>query len=60
MKLGVKCNVNSAGFTFREKNIVAPTPIQAATWPIALQGRDLVGISQTGSGKTLGVGLCAH
>lgn len=31
----------------------APTPIQAQAWPVALQGRDLIGISQTGSGKTL-------
>ncbi|KAK5642147.1 hypothetical protein RI129_008314 [Pyrocoelia pectoralis] len=30
-----------------------PTPIQAQGWPIALSGRDLVGIAQTGSGKTL-------
>ncbi|GBO02074.1 putative ATP-dependent RNA helicase DDX5 [Araneus ventricosus] len=30
-----------------------PTPIQAQGWPIALSGRDMVGISQTGSGKTL-------
>ncbi|XP_054716598.1 probable ATP-dependent RNA helicase DDX17 isoform X3 [Uloborus diversus] len=29
-----------------------PTPIQAQVWPIALSGRDLVGIAQTGSGKT--------
>ncbi|XP_049777200.1 uncharacterized protein LOC126174852 isoform X1 [Schistocerca cancellata] len=30
-----------------------PTAIQAQGWPIALSGRDLVGIAQTGSGKTL-------
>lgn len=31
----------------------APTAIQAQGWPLALSGRDLVGIAQTGSGKTL-------
>ncbi|XP_076292449.1 putative ATP-dependent RNA helicase DDX5 isoform X1 [Lasioglossum baleicum] len=31
-----------------------PTPIQAQGWPIALSGKDLVAIAQTGSGKTLG------
>ncbi len=30
-----------------------PTPIQAQSWPIALSGRDAVGIAETGSGKTL-------
>lgn len=29
-----------------------PTPIQAQGWPMALSGRDVVGIAQTGSGKT--------
>lgn len=29
-----------------------PTPIQAQGWPLALSGRDVVGIAQTGSGKT--------
>lgn len=31
-----------------------PTCIQAQGWPIALSGKNLVGIAQTGSGKTLG------
>jgi ATP-dependent RNA helicase DDX5/DBP2 len=32
---------------------VRPTPIQSQAWPILLNGNDLVGIAQTGSGKTL-------
>ncbi|KAK7266065.1 hypothetical protein RIF29_18705 [Crotalaria pallida] len=39
--------VQSAGFS-------APTPIQAQSWPIAIQSRDIVAIAKTGSGKTLG------
>lgn len=30
-----------------------PSPIQAQSWPILLQGKDLIGIAQTGTGKTL-------
>lgn len=37
----------------QEQKYQAPTCIQAQGWPIALSGRDLVGIAQTGSGKTL-------
>jgi len=34
---------------------IRPTPIQSQAWPILLNGNDLVGIAQTGSGKTLSV-----
>jgi ATP-dependent RNA helicase DDX5/DBP2 len=31
-----------------------PTAIQAQSWPICLQGKDFIGLAETGSGKTLG------
>jgi len=34
-----------------------PSPIQALAIPVALAGRDLIGLSQTGSGKTAAFGL---
>ncbi|EMD35512.1 hypothetical protein CERSUDRAFT_139322 [Gelatoporia subvermispora B] len=34
-----------------------PTPIQAEALPLAMQGRDIVGVAETGSGKTLAYGL---
>jgi ATP-dependent RNA helicase RhlE len=34
-----------------------PTPIQAQAIPIALEGKDIVGASQTGTGKTAAFGL---
>ena len=42
-----KALMMSAGFT-------APTPIQAQAWPVCMEGRDIVSVSRTGSGKTLG------
>src|SRR5690349_1184447 len=41
----------------REENYLTPTPIQAQTIPIALTGRDVVGIAQTGTGKTAAFAL---
>lgn len=37
----------------RQAGFKAPTAIQSQGWPMALSGRDLVGIAATGSGKTL-------
>jgi superfamily II DNA/RNA helicase len=42
-----------------ERGIMTPFPIQAATIPDALAGRDILGRGQTGSGKTLAFGLPA-
>jgi len=36
---------------------VSPTPIQHKAIPLALEGKDLVGIAQTGTGKTLAFGI---
>lgn len=35
-----------------ELNIISPTPIQAKSFPVILSGRDMMGIAQTGTGKT--------
>lgn len=35
------------------KDFKAPTPIQAAAWPFLLDGRDVIGVAETGSGKTM-------
>ena len=41
----------------QREGFAEPFPIQAATLPDALAGRDLLGRGQTGSGKTLAFGL---
>jgi ATP-dependent RNA helicase RhlE len=40
-----------------EEKYTQPTPIQAQTIPYALAGRDIVGIAQTGTGKTAAFAL---
>ena len=41
----------------KEENYLTPTPIQAQTVPLAMTGRDVVGIAQTGTGKTAAFAL---
>ena len=40
-----------------DQGYVHPTPIQAQAIPIVLQGRDVMGAAQTGTGKTAGFSL---
>lgn len=37
----------------KEQGFPKPTAIQCQGWPMALSGRDMIGIASTGSGKTL-------
>ncbi|KAK3584900.1 hypothetical protein CHS0354_021773 [Potamilus streckersoni] len=39
--------------TIYAQKFTEPSPIQCQSWPVLLQGRDLIGIAQTGTGKTL-------
>ncbi|KAF5342497.1 hypothetical protein D9611_001691 [Ephemerocybe angulata] len=45
--------------SIRAQGFPAPTPIQCQAWPMALSGRDVVAIAQTGSGKTISFALPA-
>jgi ATP-dependent RNA helicase RhlE len=40
-----------------KKNFVQPTPIQTKAIPVVLSGRDVLGIAQTGTGKTAAFAL---
>src|SRR6185312_9495348 len=52
--LGISPTLLSA---LTRQGIVDPTPIQSQAIPPALEGRDVLGIAQTGTGKTLAFGL---
>jgi len=41
----------------KEENYHTPTPIQVQTIPLAMSGRDVIGIAQTGTGKTASFAL---
>ena len=47
--LGLSPNLLAA---IKDAGYTAPTPIQAGAIPVALTGRDVLGIAQTGTGKT--------
>lgn len=36
-----------------------PTPIQSVSWPYLLSGKDVIGVAETGSGKTFAFGVPA-
>ncbi|MBI4396781.1 MAG: DEAD/DEAH box helicase [Elusimicrobia bacterium] len=53
-QLGLHANLVRA---VKAMNFTEPTPIQKGAIPVALQGRDILGCAQTGSGKTAAFAL---
>ncbi|TSC88832.1 MAG: ATP-dependent RNA helicase RhlE [Parcubacteria group bacterium Gr01-1014_3] len=53
-KLGIAPNILAL---LDKLNFTTPTPIQERCIPSALEGKDLMGIAQTGTGKTLAFGI---
>ena len=37
----------------KNQKFSTPSPIQTQSWPVLLKGYDMIGIAQTGTGKTL-------
>ena len=52
--LGLAPALNKA---LQTAGLTEPTPIQNRAIPLALQGHDILGLAQTGTGKTLAFGL---
>lgn len=67
LKDGLKCHIATPTCKFedvfqcfpevmeniKKADFQKPTLIQSQAWPIALQGKDLTGVAQTGTGKAL-------
>lgn len=53
-ELGICDEIQSV---LKRLNLTIPTPIQQKTIPIALQGKDVIGVAQTGTGKTFAYGI---
>src|SRR4051812_19422512 len=53
-KLGLSEDVVDA---VKARGFTEPTPIQAESIPLILQGKDVIGSAQTGTGKTAAFGL---
>ena len=53
------CSFNNLGIaekllgTIKSLGLECPTPIQHKAIPVAIEGKDIIGIAQTGTGKTL-------
>ncbi|MEK7458992.1 MAG: DEAD/DEAH box helicase [Patescibacteria group bacterium] len=43
--------------TLQKHNLTSPTPIQLKAIPVAIDGKDIIGIAQTGTGKTFAFGI---
>ena len=52
--LGISENILTV---LKQLNFTTPTPIQHKAIPIAIEGKDVVGIAQTGTGKSLAFGI---
>jgi ATP-dependent RNA helicase RhlE len=52
--LGISPNILSV---LEQLNFKTPTPIQYKAIPVAIEGKDVVGIAQTGTGKSLAFGI---
>lgn len=52
--LGIAPNILAILDRFK---LIEPTPIQEQSIPAAIEGKDLIGVAQTGTGKTLAFGI---